>query len=77
MALAISPLLTHNAKMEEVNPFTVRIEADPLSEHRFRWTICEGNQIHIRSPHSYATRREANMEAYAAMLRHAATWRNK
>jgi hypothetical protein len=49
--------------MGEVHPFTVRIEADPLSALRFRWTVCEGNQIHIRSPHSYATRREADREA--------------
>jgi hypothetical protein len=61
--------------VEEVHPFTARIEADPLDECRFRWTVCEGNQIHIRSPHSYATRREANMGANEAMLRLAATWR--
>ena len=61
--------------MEEVHPFTVRVEADPLDELRFRWTLCEGDQIHIRSPHSYATRREADQEANAAMLRYAATWR--
>jgi hypothetical protein len=58
--------------MKEVHPFTVRIQADPLDELRFRWTIFEGNQIHIRSPHSYATRREAEKEANAAMLRYAA-----
>jgi hypothetical protein len=62
--------------MEAVHPFTVRIQADPLDELRFRWTLCEGDQIHIRSPHSYATRREAEKEANAAMLRYAATWRN-
>ena len=58
--------------MEEVHPFTVRIEADPLDERRFRWMICEGGQIHIRSPHSYATQREADKEANEVMLRHAA-----
>jgi hypothetical protein len=61
--------------MGESHPFTVRIEADPLNERRFRWTICEGNQILIRSPHSYATRREADKEANEVMLRHAAIWR--
>jgi hypothetical protein len=61
--------------MGEVHPFTVRIEADPLSERRFRWMVCEGNQIHIRSPRSYATRREAERDANEVMLRHAATWR--
>jgi hypothetical protein len=61
--------------MEEIHPFTVRIEADPLDEFRFRWTLCEGDQIHLRSPHSYATRREADTEANAAILRYVATWR--
>jgi hypothetical protein len=61
--------------MEDVHPFTVRVEADPLDDLRFRWTLCEGNQIHIRSPHSYATEREADQEANEVMLRHAAIWR--
>jgi hypothetical protein len=62
--------------MGEVHPFTVRIEAAPRSgERRFRWTIFEGNQIHIRSHYSYATRREADKEANEAMFRCAATWR--
>jgi hypothetical protein len=59
---------------EAAHPFTVIIEADPLDDRRFRWSVCEGNQIHIRSPHSYATRREADMEATEVMLRLAAIW---
>jgi hypothetical protein len=70
------PLSPHNAKMEEVHLFTVRIEADPLNKRRFRWTICEGNPIVIRSPYSYATRREANKEANEMLLRYVATWRS-
>ena len=65
-ALAMSPLSPHNAKMEEVHPFTVRIEADPLNERRFRWTICEGNPIVIRSP----------LEANEMLLRYVAKWRS-
>jgi hypothetical protein len=61
--------------MGEIHPFTVRIEADPLNVCRFRWMVCEGSQIHIRSPHSYATRREADSEANEVMLKHAAAWR--
>jgi hypothetical protein len=61
---------------EEAHPFTLRIEADPLRERRYRWTIFEGFQIHLRSPQSYATHREAKEEADKAMskflLRH---WR--
>ena len=54
--------------MEEVHPFTVRIEADPLNKRRLCWTICEGNPIVIRSPYSYVTRREANKEANEMLL---------
>jgi hypothetical protein len=62
--------------MGEGHPFTVRIEADPLSERRFRWTVCEGEQIHLRSPHSYATRRQAEITANEAMLKLAANRRS-
>jgi hypothetical protein len=62
----------HDAAMAAAHPFTTRIEADPLSERRFRWAVCEGDQIRLRSPHSYATRREAEADASKAMLRLAA-----
>ena len=45
--------------MVEKHPFTFRIEADLLQTSRYRWMVCEGSQIHVRSPHSYATRQEA------------------
>ena len=60
--------------MAKAHPFTIKIEPDPLSARRFRWTVCEGSQIHIRSPHSYATRREAEDEANNALLKLAETW---
>ena len=53
--------------LEEAHRFTIRVEADPLREGRYRWTICEGVQIHLRSPKSYATRREAQEHADKAM----------
>jgi hypothetical protein len=59
--------------MAEAHQFTFKIETDPLSERRFRWTVCEGGQIYLRSPHSYATRREAEAEAKKAMLKFAKT----
>jgi len=58
--------------MATAHPFTTRIEVDPLSERRFRWAVYEGDQIRLRSPHSYATRREAAADAGKAMLRLAA-----
>jgi hypothetical protein len=66
--------LLHSAAMAEKHPFTINIEADPLNALRFRWTVCEGGQIHIRSPHSYATRREAGAGAKEAMEKLAANW---
>ena len=61
--------------MDKAEQFKVRIEPDPLGAGRFRWTVCEGNQIHLRSPHSYATRREAEREADKARQKFAETWR--
>jgi hypothetical protein len=69
------PRSRHNANMAEdphfaarEDPhFTVKIESDPLDEHRFRWEVHEGDQIHLRSPHSYMTRREAESEAARAL----------
>jgi hypothetical protein len=57
------------------DPFTFKIERDPLSTQRFRWIVFEGNQVHVRSPHSYATRRKAESEAARAVDRRAALWR--
>jgi hypothetical protein len=56
------------------HPYTINIEADPLRELRYRWTICEGVHVHSRSPQSYATRREAEIEAIKAMANRAANW---
>lgn len=53
--------------MDETPQFTFNIEPDPLRELRYRWTICEGCQIHLRSPQSYATRREAIDDAKKAL----------
>jgi hypothetical protein len=57
--------------------FTINVEADPLREGRYRWTICEGVQIHLRSPQSYATRREAKEDAEKAMSKFTAHWQNR
>jgi hypothetical protein len=62
---------------EEAHPFTVRIDADPLRERRYRWTISEGFQIHLRSPQSYATEREAKKDADRAMSKFVLHWRNR
>jgi len=61
---------------ERTHPFSVKVERDLLNEVRSRWAICEGDQIVIRSPHSYATRREAQAEAQKALQRHVDRWRD-
>jgi hypothetical protein len=60
--------------MENAEQFRVRIELDPLIVGRFRWTVCEGVQIHLRSPHSYATRIEAEREAECARQKFTEKW---
>jgi hypothetical protein len=55
--------------MEEEHPFSIKILADPLNAHRSRWAIYEGIQILMRSPYSYATRREAEKDAGEALQR--------
>jgi hypothetical protein len=69
IVLAASPTLPHNARMEEPNPFANEIMVDPLDPTRFRWAICEGNQILLRSPRSYEFRDEAERDALDASKR--------
>jgi len=63
--------------MASTHPFTFKVDTDPLNESRFRWSVCEGDQIHTRSPHSYANRREAEVEAGKAVLKRANSWSDK
>jgi hypothetical protein len=62
--------------MVEAHPYTFRIDPDPLRESRYRWTVCEGIQIHVRSPHSYATKDEAEKEAAKAVAGREEHWRS-
>jgi hypothetical protein len=55
--------LCYDTAMGAVHPYTIKVEVDPLNVLRFRWTVCEGTLVHMRGPHSYATRREAAEEA--------------
>ena len=76
-ALAALTSLPHSAIMVETHPFTFDVVADPLSGSRYRWTVCEGSQVLVRSPHSYATRREAEKEAAKAVSRREERWRSR
>jgi hypothetical protein len=63
--------------MAEAATLTFNVEADPLRERRYIWTIRAGSQIRLRSPQSFATRREVKEDALKAMSRLAARHRNK
>ena len=84
LALASLPFQAHGLLMVEIVPFAVkeislykvRIETDPLNAVRYRWSLCEGDQVHLRSPHSYATRREAEADAKKALARGAKATRH-
>jgi hypothetical protein len=60
--------------MVKKHPFASRVDPDPLVERRFRWVVVEGDQIHVRSPQSYATQREAELEAGRALQKRAESW---
>ena len=62
---------------EESHPFALRVEKDPLRERQFRWTISEGLQIHLRSPQSYATEREAEESAKSALSKFVRHWQDR
>jgi hypothetical protein len=72
--MELCPASGHYVTMDKAERFTFHVEPDPLGAGRFRWTVCEGTQIHLRSPHSYATRLEAEQEADKALQKFAKTW---
>jgi hypothetical protein len=45
---------------------SIKIEPDLLSRSRYRWMLCEGFKVVLRSPHAYETSDEASMEAKLA-----------
>ena len=63
--------------MAEEHRFTVQIEPDAERPLRYRWTMLEGDQVKSQSAHSYATRREARIEAENALKRMVTLWQNK
>jgi uncharacterized protein YbbC (DUF1343 family) len=63
--------------MSKSPAFTFNVEPDPLHPSRYRWTVCEGVQIHLRSPHSYASKQEATLEATKAADRLSRAERDK
>jgi len=62
--------------MAEECRLKAQIERDEDRPRRYRWTIREGDETKSRSAHSYATRREAKVEAENALKRMVTLWRN-
>jgi hypothetical protein len=75
--LTLEAAAYHIGVVAEDPRFTINIEADPLRGGRYRWTICEGVQIHLRSPQSYTTRREAKEDADKAMSKFVRHWQDR
>jgi hypothetical protein len=65
--LAASPPLSHNALMPKVPTITLRIEADLLTQVRFRWLLCEGDKVLLRCQHSFETKGEAEADGNKAL----------
>ena len=61
----------------ETSPFAFRVEAHPQLQGRYLWAIGYGFQSYRRSPHSFATRREAKNDALKAMSKIEAHWRRE
>src|ERR1700722_1835569 len=62
--------------MVEKYLYSFIVVMDPLRASRYRWTVCEDSQIHVRSPCSYATRLEAEKETARAVSWRVDHWRN-
>jgi hypothetical protein len=60
----------------EAQRFVSRIHEDSMRVGRYRWTITEDFQIHLYSPQSYATRREAREDANK-VIRDLNQWANQ
>ena len=46
---------------------TLKIEADLLTQARFRWLLCEGDQVLLRCQHSFETMGEAEADGNKAL----------
>jgi hypothetical protein len=61
----------------ETSPLAFRVEAHPKRQGRYLWAIGYGFQTYLRSPQSFATRREAKNDALKAMSKMEAHWRRE
>jgi hypothetical protein len=60
--------------MAEEHQFSVKVEPDLLRAGRFRWSLFRSGQVQDRSSVSYATKREAEVDAAKALAKRIASW---
>ena len=65
----------HNANMPEDSPFVVKVERDAERQGRFRWRVFENGIMRDASVYSFATKREAQVDADKFVEKLNATWR--
>jgi hypothetical protein len=53
--------------MPETPTITLKIEADLLTQIRFRWLLCEGDKVLLRGQHSFETKGEAEADGNKAL----------
>jgi hypothetical protein len=53
--------------MPEFPTITLKIEADLLTQVRFRWLLCEGENVLLRGQHSFETKGEAEADGNKAL----------
>jgi hypothetical protein len=53
--------------MPQVPTVTLKIEADLLTQVRFRWLLCEGEKVLLRGQHSFETKGEAEADGNKAL----------
>jgi hypothetical protein len=53
--------------MVAIPTITLKIEADLLTQTRFRWLLCEGDQVLLRCQHSFETMGEAEADGNKAL----------
>jgi hypothetical protein len=61
--------MRHNVTMAGNHQFKIKVEEDPQTERRYRWSIYEGDELRDRSSQSYATIPHAKADAERVMQR--------
>jgi hypothetical protein len=60
--------------MAEEHQFSVRVEPDLAQPGYYRWTLFKATQAYNRSALSFATKREAALEAAKVLDKRVAAW---